>query len=138
MKRGSPGVSLLSGVVILSVALCLTSCRGMNYGGNNSGGYYDPYGGRDRYDRDDYYYDRDRRDAYEERKRLERERERLERERERLEREREKAKRRPKRPKRERCPAGWHPSEQKCTSKERRKGCQDMRTPGGLGCVRGR
>lgn len=36
----------------------------------------------------------------------------------------------------ERCPSGFHPSEQKCSPEERRRGCKDMRLPGGLGCVR--
>jgi hypothetical protein len=36
----------------------------------------------------------------------------------------------------ERCPNGFHPSEQKCSPEERRRGCKDMRLPGGLGCVR--
>ena len=37
---------------------------------------------------------------------------------------------------REECPAGFRPSEQKCSPEERRRGCKDMRLPGGLGCVR--
>ena len=36
----------------------------------------------------------------------------------------------------ERCPSGFNPSERKCTTEERRRGCKDMRLPGGLGCVR--
>ncbi len=36
----------------------------------------------------------------------------------------------------ERCPSGFSPSENKCSSAERKKGCKDMRLPGGLGCVR--
>lgn len=32
------------------------------------------------------------------------------------------------------CPPGFHPSEQRCTNDERRHGCKDVRTPGGLGC----
>jgi hypothetical protein len=36
----------------------------------------------------------------------------------------------------EHCPAGFSPSENKCSREERRRGCQDMRLPGGLGCVR--
>jgi hypothetical protein len=36
----------------------------------------------------------------------------------------------------ERCPSGFYPSEQKCSVEERRRGCKDMRLPGGLGCVR--
>lgn len=37
---------------------------------------------------------------------------------------------------RETCPAGFRPSEQKCSPEERRRGCKDMRLPGGLGCVK--
>lgn len=36
----------------------------------------------------------------------------------------------------ERCPAGFQPSEQKCSPDERRRGCKDIRLPNGLGCVR--
>ncbi len=36
----------------------------------------------------------------------------------------------------ERCPSGFRPSEQKCSVEERRRGCKDMRLPGGLGCVK--
>lgn len=36
----------------------------------------------------------------------------------------------------ERCPAGFSPSEQKCSPDERRRGCKDIRLPNGLGCVR--
>ncbi len=35
----------------------------------------------------------------------------------------------------ERCPSGYTPSENKCTQQERKKGCKDIRQPGGLGCV---
>ena len=35
----------------------------------------------------------------------------------------------------DRCPAGFRPSEQKCSVEERRRGCKDMRLPSGLGCV---
>jgi hypothetical protein len=34
------------------------------------------------------------------------------------------------------CPAGFRPSEQKCSVEERRRGCKDMRLPSGLGCVK--
>lgn len=33
------------------------------------------------------------------------------------------------------CPAGFRPSEDKCSVEERRRGCKDMRLPNGLGCV---
>lgn len=36
----------------------------------------------------------------------------------------------------DRCPAGFTPSEQKCSPQERRNGCKDVRTPSGLGCVK--
>lgn len=97
----------------------------------NSGGYYDPYY------RDDPYYRNERRETRRERERLEDERRRLEDERQRLEREREREVSRPApRPEVERCPSGFSPSENKCSPDERRRGCKDMRLPGGLGCVR--
>jgi hypothetical protein len=36
----------------------------------------------------------------------------------------------------DRCPSGFQPSEQKCSPEERRRGCKDIRTPSGLGCVK--
>jgi hypothetical protein len=39
-------------------------------------------------------------------------------------------------PMQERCPAGFQPSEQKCSPDERRRGCKDIRLPSGLGCVK--
>jgi hypothetical protein len=70
-----------------------------------------------------------------ERDAIERERDRLADERDRLSRERAAV---PTQAPRvvESCPAGFSPSEQKCSSEERRRGCKDMRLPGGLGCVR--
>jgi hypothetical protein len=38
-------------------------------------------------------------------------------------------------PSQDRCPPGFQPSEQKCSPEERRRGCKDIRTPSGLGCV---
>ena len=35
----------------------------------------------------------------------------------------------------ERCPAGFQPSEQRCSPQERARGCKDIRLPNGLGCV---
>ncbi len=35
----------------------------------------------------------------------------------------------------DRCPAGFQPSEQKCSPQERQHGCKDIRLPSGLGCV---
>jgi hypothetical protein len=34
------------------------------------------------------------------------------------------------------CPPGFSPSENKCSNKERKNGCKDIRLPSGLGCVR--
>ena len=95
------------------------------------GGYYgDPYY------RDDYYRDRERDRIRREQRELDRERDRIEAERRRLEEERNNEYNRPPPPQRiERCPSGFTPSEQKCTPEERRRGCRDMRLPGGLGCV---
>lgn len=36
----------------------------------------------------------------------------------------------------DRCPAGFQPSEQKCSPQERQRGCKDIRLPSGLGCVK--
>jgi hypothetical protein len=36
----------------------------------------------------------------------------------------------------ETCPRGFSPSENKCSPRERKNGCMDIRLPGGLGCVR--
>lgn len=36
----------------------------------------------------------------------------------------------------ERCPSGFQESEQRCSNEERRRGCKDIRLPGGLGCVK--
>jgi hypothetical protein len=124
-----PGIALLS-VCFISACVPLND---PNYPSGNSG-YYDPYPSSRN---DDYRYERDRR----ERERLERERDRLEDERRRLERERERDSYQPPpppppRPAPERCPSGFSPSEQKCSREERRRGCQDMRLPGGLGCVK--
>lgn len=105
--------------------------------------YFDPgYRPYDqRYD-DRYDYRRDR--YYEERRELQRERERAEAERRRLEEERLRAERAreqysaspPPAAQPERCPPGFTPSEIKCTPQERKRGCKDVRLPGGLGCVR--
>jgi hypothetical protein len=121
----------------------LSACAPLNspyYPPNGSSANYPnqyPYGNQYPYDQNNSQYENDRR----ERRELERERERLERERERLEEERNREASRPPpppppRPAPERCPSGFSPSEQKCSREERRRGCQDMRLPGGLGCVR--
>ena len=125
MKIIIAGTLLAFGVVV-----AFSGCAELNDPGYGSGSSYgDPY-------YDNSYYDR------EERRRLERERDRLEEERERLERERERADHhRPsappvaRQPVRESCPSGYSPSERKCSNEERRRGCRDIRLPGGLGCV---
>ncbi|MCB0335455.1 MAG: hypothetical protein KDD62_04095 [Bdellovibrionales bacterium] len=105
---------------------------------NGSGSQYD-YGYGNRYDspyQDDYYSRRERERIRDERRELERERERLDRERERDRRRREQEARHPQPPAQnphvDRCPPGWTPG--RCSGKDRKKGCKDMRTSGGLGC----
>jgi hypothetical protein len=83
--------------------------------------YNDRYSGRSRYDSSD-----------KERRQLALERERLEQERRNLESQREQSSRAV----RDECPPGFQQSERKCTDQERRRGCRDVRTPGGLGCVK--
>jgi hypothetical protein len=129
---------------LLSVAtisiLSFTGCNELMDSGYSSPGRYD-----DRYDsrygnsydrRDDYYYERERE---RERERLRRERERLEEERRRLREEREHEHEHhrlpPPPPRDEPCPAGFQESERKCSDKERRNGCRDIRLPSGKGCV---
>lgn len=105
------------------------------YNGGYNGGYYN----------DGYETRRDIERSRQERRELERERERAQAERERLERERSNSyggwrnpppppPSRPA-PQVDRCPPGFSPSERKCSSDERRRGCRDIRTPSGLGCV---
>ena len=143
---------LLGRVLVLSVVAvsALSGCGPLNdpydpYYGNQpparpyGGGYYggDPYYGSGPYYGGSSSYDR------RERERLEEERRRLERERERLERERDRqdSYRPPPPPPRppaqyDRCPAGFSPSEDKCSKEERKRGCKDIRMPSGLGCVK--
>lgn len=119
--------------LIICVVIALTSCADLNNGPYGGGGYgNDPYRGGSRYDDYDRHEDwrRER-----ERRELDRERDRLDDERRRLEEERRRSAATPP-PQQERCPAGFSPSEHKCSSDERRRGCKDMRMPGGLGCVR--
>lgn len=99
--------------------------------------YYDPYR------RDDYYRraERDRlrderRETQVERRRLEDERRRADQERRQLEEQRRAQQQQARERRQERCPSGFSPSERKCSSEERRRGCKDMRLPGGLGCVK--
>ena len=128
------GVSLLS-------AVALVGCTDLNSGYGSYGSPYGspqppPYYGSQPYYGGGYYDDGYYRG---ERRELERERRRLEDERERLERERDRQDYKPvppvSRPAPESCPPGFSPSEQKCSPEERRRGCRDMRLPGGLGCV---
>lgn len=126
--------SIKMSLPVILLALAAAGCTeigspyGSGYGNSYQRPYYDDYSNRDS------YWD------HKERKELKRERDRLEDERERLERERDRHNSYtpppPPRPAPERCPSGFSPSERKCSSEERRRGCQDMRLPGGLGCVR--
>jgi hypothetical protein len=130
------------------LALC-TGCAELmdsNYGSNNPYGYNQPYPqnyggygngyqapppGYNSYDNNYQQQIRNQEAALaEERRRLQREREQLEAQ------QRHPAPPPPQTYRRESCPGGFRPSEQKCSPQERRKGCQDMRLPGGLGCVR--
>lgn len=122
-------------------ALFVTGCVDTNnpypYGGY--GAPQPSYGsyGYDGYD-NDYYR---RRELDRQQRQLNRERDRVQDERERLQEERRRIASQPPPytpPPRvqERCPSGFSPSEQKCSAEERRRGCKDMRLPGGLGCVR--
>lgn len=122
--------NFLTALILILLAAVTSSCvaPGNNYYPASSGGYgYDPY------------YDNNR-----ERDRLERERDRLERERWEFERERQRQQQPvyqppppPARvPQPDRCPPGFSPSEVKCSPQERQRGCKDLRTPGGLGCVK--
>ena len=120
--------------------LVLGSCAGLNDPNNPYGGGYSAPS----YGYDDYSYQRERDRQREERHELREDREQLEEDRRRLEEEqrrqweahhkppiREHTQERPP----ERCPSGFEPSERKCSPEERRRGCKDMRLPGGLGCV---
>jgi hypothetical protein len=78
------------------------------------------------------HLNREREKLRDERRRIEQERRRLEEEQRRRE---EAATRPPEPPRQTHCPAGYRPSEQKCTDKERKHGCKDVRLDSGLGCV---
>lgn len=128
-------LSVLSAVVTGAIGCAnLNDPYGGGYGSPYGGGYNSPpsgyYGGPGYYGNG--YDGRERRE-------LERERERLEEERARLERERDRQNFQSvpsmARPTQDRCPAGFSPSENKCSPEERRRGCRDMRLPSGLGCV---
>lgn len=125
-------------VLIISIFL-ICGCVDPYYSGSG-GGYREPSYGHSGYGGYDNGYGsyEDRRDRRE-RKELERERDRLEDERRRLEEERRNrpvySPPPPPRHVEEHCPSGYSPSENKCSQEERRRGCKDMRLPGGLGCV---
>lgn len=127
-------ITLLSLLSLTIVGCAEFSNPGSYGGGYGSGGYNDPYYD---YDRDEYYRERERDRIRDEQKDLDRERRKLDRERDELERQRERASRPPPPPPPpvERCPSGFSPSERKCSKEERKRGCKDMRLPGGLGCV---
>ena len=118
----------------LGALLSFSGCAEFNdpYGPPSSGGYYG-----DSYHNDDYYRDRERDRLRHERREVDRERDRIEEERRQLEeqRRRERDAYRPPPPREDHCPSGFSPSEQKCSSEERRRGCRDIRLPSGLGCV---
>ena len=118
--------------VIALMGMSACGPLGGPYGGNQGrydDPYYDDYGYHRERDRDNYHRERDR--VREERERLEEERRRLERERE-----RDRGHDHHRRPEPERCPSGFSPSSKKCTDKQRKHGCQDIKTPGGLRCIR--
>jgi hypothetical protein len=134
-------------LIFCSFVVAFLGCSELNDPYYSGGSYGDPYY-RGPSSGSPYYSGRrydERREIREDRRDLERERRELERDRERLERDRDKINRRPNprpasptvaKPRPERCPQGFRPSERKCSKKERKQGCQDMRTPGGLGCVK--
>jgi len=139
LGTASPFASHVCLLVLLATCLGFAGCAGLNdlgggypNSGYNSGGYDD-----------DYYRRRDSERNWDEKRRLERERERLEEERRRIENDRYHTPppiSRPVppiyQPAPERCPSGFSPSEQSCSPSERARGCKDIRTPSGLGCVR--
>lgn len=111
-----------------------------NSGGGPSSGRYNSY--PNSYPNNSYNSGRDyryERELDREREELDRERQELEEERRRINQERKRATPppapQPPTPPPERCPAGFSPSENKCSKAERREGCKDIRLPGGLGCV---
>ncbi len=110
------------------------------YGYPPRSSYYDNYGD---YRRERNEIRRDQRELDDERRELDRQKFELLQQQKRLDQERQERRHQERREQErqhqeDRCPAGWHPSERKCTKKERNAGCQDMRRPSGLGCVRGR
>jgi hypothetical protein len=134
-KLASRRISKIQLEIALLLAASLTGCIDPN-ASHYPSSYGNTYG-------DPYY--RERRDINRDRRELDRERDRIEAEQRRLEYERDRVRDAqrysppppppPPQRRQESCPSGFSPSEQKCSSDERRRGCRDMRLPGGLGCV---
>ncbi len=131
---------MLRAVFLALTLFSLTSCAGLDNTSYGSGTGYSPVYSQPYYSRDDYYNDRERDRLHHERHELEREQQRLDRERERFEREKQQQNNRPvapppvySKPQPDRCPSGFRPG--RCTDKQRKHGCKDMRTSGGLGCM---
>ncbi len=143
-------------ISLLTLSAALTGCANLNdpYGQGGYGGYGAPYGGAPYgnapygynapppyYGGPGYYNGYPNYQQQQQQRELDRERRQLEEERRRLERERD-SYRAPNpppppasRPIPDRCPAGFSPSERKCSPQERRNGCRDIRLSSGLGCV---
>lgn len=126
--------------LLLSLGGCV-DLRDPNYGSSYGGSSYDGYDGYRDHNRHDW--DRDRRDRHDwdDHHRRDDDRRHWDEDRhEHGESRRPPPERRPTYqpppPPREHCPSGFSPSEQKCSSEERKHGCKDIRLPGGLGCVR--
>jgi len=136
-------IKLSTKIISLVFIALLPACN--DYGNGFSDPYNDPYTNDpyrnsygNSYGNDDYYRNqREKRDIDRERDRLDRERRDLEREKDRQNSYRPPVYNPPvqQQPRAESCPSGFSPSENKCSSEERKRGCKDMRLPGGLGCV---
>jgi hypothetical protein len=143
-------------IVLLIFIFFTSSCADLNYPlgvGTNSAPInypYDPYGNypADRtYGEQDYYYREQARQNQQEKWKLMRERERLQDERDRLERSQRWQTQTPsgyalpqlnnnsRPPERERCPAGFHETTSRCSDRDRKKGCKDLKLPQGLRCI---
>jgi len=114
--------------LIASIVIFLSPGTALGYDGNV-------------YDRGPYYGDDPYR-AEREQRELERERLRLQDERERLESERRLNESRgrfapEKAPAAETCPQGFHPGTHRCSPEDRKRGCKDMKMPGGTTCNAG-
>ena len=142
---------LLSRSVTFGALLLGIGCADMNspyYPSSNypsssypSGGYNDPYYGGGYNDRYDDRRDRDRERDRREREELENERRRIDEERRRLAEERDRNQHRPQvvplppPPQREHCPSGFQETNDKCSKEERKRGCRDIKMPGGTRCI---